>query len=588
MLRTPARHAAGGHRTAAARRVHAARTVSRAILLAAVCLLPASAARAAAAESPTLQGASAMKRDIVIASRYLNMPVKTGAPLRRVKVVIAGEVVREFDIALTDGVPDFWTFLDVSAWKGQTATLQMDGGSPSALAAVRQGDRIEGAEDLYREKDRPQFHFTSRRGWLNDPNGLVFDRGEYHMYYQHNPYGWQSDQKHWGHAVSKDLVHWEELPTAVSPREYGDWVYSGSAVVDHANTSGFQQGGHAPIVIAYTSTGRGECIAYSNDRGRTFTEYAGNPVIRHKGRDPKVIWYPEGRHWVMALYDEKDGDARDVDFYTSPDLKTWTFASRVPGYYECPEFFEMAVDGDPARRKWVLYAADGAYALGAFDGKIFTPDTPKLPANWGNAFYASQTFNDIPARDGRRIRIGWATEDFPGMPFNQMMDFPVELTLRSTPAGTRLFANPVREIEKLHGRRRSVPPGAFGPGENPLADVHGELLDIEADLEPRDAPEITLTARGVPITYDARKQTLTCLDRSAPLPLIAGRLRLRVLVDRASVEIFAGDGLVYMPMAVKPNPDNHDLALAVSSGEARVRALNVFEMKSIWPGDARP
>src|SRR6202789_961610 len=212
---------------------------------------------------------------------------------------------------------------------------------------------------LYAEARRTQFHFTSRRGWLNDPNGLVYFEGEYHLFYQHNPYGWDWGNMHWGHAVSPDLVHWTELPIALYPREYGDWCFSGSAVVDRHNTSGFGSANAPPLVAAFTSTGRGECIIFSKDRGRTWTEYEGNPVVRHAGRDPRLLWHEPTKRWVMAVYDETAG-ARSIVFHSSPDLKKWSFESRIDGFFECPELFELEVSGDDARRRlWVLYAADG-------------------------------------------------------------------------------------------------------------------------------------------------------------------------------------------------------------------------------------
>lgn len=521
-------------------------------------------------------------RKLRLTHRYLNLPVKNSAPMRRVSLSVGGHVVREFDIELANASPDFWVFLDVSDWHGKEATLKVDRlpASSRGLAAVTQDEQIKGAENLYREKHRPQFHFTSRRGWLNDPNGLVYDGGEYHLYYQHNPYGWKWGNMHWGHAISRDLVHWREQPIALYPHAYGDWAFSGSAVIDRENTAGFQTGKEDVLVAAYTSTGRGECIVYSNDRGRTFTEYAGNPVVKHAGRDPKVFWYAPGKHWVMAVYDEPGGDKRDIAFYTSADLKTWHYQSRVEGYYECPEFFELPVNGNPRQTKWVLYAADGAYALGAFDGKTFTPETPKLPANWGNCFYASQTYNDAPG--GRRIRIGWGQVDLPGMPFNQMMTSPVELSLRTTEDGVRLFAVPVREIATLHGARHTLPAQTLTPGKHPIPEAHGDLYDIRADLEPGDAAEVSLVIRGIPINYNAQTQTLSCQGRSAPLPLVHGHLQLRVLVDRASLEIFGNDGQVYMPIGVIPKDDDHSLALQVQGGTARVCSLDVFEMRSAW------
>ena len=206
---------------------------------------------------------------------------------------------------------------------------------------------------------------------------------------------------------------------------------SGSAVVDRANTAGFQTGKEAPLVAAYTSTGRGECIVFSNDRGRTWTEFSGNPVVRHEGRDPRLLWHGPTKRWVMAVYDELDGK-RWIAFHTSPDLKQWKFESRIEGFYECPDLFELPVDGKRREKLWVLTAASSEYRLGTFDGRQFTPQTPMLPGHRGNAFYAAQTYSDIPARDGRRIQIGWGRIATPGMPFNQMMTFPCELTLRST------------------------------------------------------------------------------------------------------------------------------------------------------------
>ena len=208
---------------------------------------------------------------------------------------------------------------------------------------------------------------------------------------------------HWGHAVSRDLVHWTELPIALYPSEYGDWCFSGSGVVDRRNTSGFGSATRRPLVAAFTSTARGECIVFSNDRGRTWTEYEGNPVVRHAGRDPRLLWHEPTKRWVMAVYDETAG-ARSIAFHSSPDLKKWSFESRIDGFFECPELFELAVGGDACSRLWVLYGADGEYRLGNFDGHRFTPETGKLRL-WHGNFYASQTFSDTP--DGRRIQIGW-------------------------------------------------------------------------------------------------------------------------------------------------------------------------------------
>jgi fructan beta-fructosidase len=523
-------------------------------------------------------------KELLLSARYLNFPVKNGAAKRRARVVIDGNTVREFEIELADADPDFWVFLDISAFSGKTATIEVDGlpRFSHGLNLIGQDDEIKGAEDLYREKYRPQFHFTSRRGWNNDSNGLVFHKGLYHLYYQHNPYGIQWGNMHWGHAVSTDLVHWTELPVALYPQQFGDWCFSGSAVVDVNDTAGFQSGDEPPIVAAYTSTGRGECIVYSNDGGMTFTEYDGNPVVKHAGRDPKVIWYGPGRHWVMALYHEVD-DKRTIAFYTSNDLKSWQYQSLIDGFYECPEIFELPIDGDADNARWVLYAADGAYRIGAFDGKTFAPESDKIQFDYGNCFYASQTYSDIPPADGRRIQIAWGRVEMPGMPFNQMMLFPVELTLRTTDDGPRLFAVPAREIERIQTPLRTWTNEKLAPRKDLLSGVRGDLLRIRTRFEPGDAERVTLDIRGVRIVYDAKARQLSCLDKTAPLSPVDGRIALDVLVDRTSIEVFANAGRPYMPMGVKFADENQSLRFFCEGGPIAVESLEVFEIASAWP-----
>lgn len=522
-------------------------------------------------------------REITVTRKYLSLPVKNGAPKRRMRVFVEGRIVREFEIELADLQADFWAFLDVTPFAGKRVTLSVDGLPTGSRGLDMAGlsDEIRGAQDLYKEKYRPQFHFTSRRGWNNDSNGLVFFKGEWHLYYQHNPYGVQWGNMHWGHAVSEDLVHWRELPIALYPQAFGDWCFSGSAVVDVNNTSGFRHGAEGVIVAAYTSTGRGECIAYSVDHGRTFAEFEGNPVVKHQGRDPKVIWYEPGRHWVMALYDERDGK-KAIAFYTSPDLKTWEYASMVEGFFECPEIFELAVDGDAANRKWVLYAGDGDYMIGTFDGRTFTPEGGKQRYSYGNCFYASQTYNNVPARDGRRVQIAWGRVEMPGMPFNQMMLFPVELGLRTTADGVRLTAKPVREIERLYDGGRQWKELNLPMGKNPVPGIEGELFHIRAAFKPGDAKKVGFVVRGVEVAWDAGKQQLTCIDKAAPLSPIDGTVTLELLVDRTSIEIFAGDGRAYMPMGIIPADNDKSLQIFAESAPLNVETLDVHLLRSAW------
>jgi fructan beta-fructosidase len=534
-------------------------------------------------QSDRKRQAGPASRELVIEKPYLHLPVRNGASQRRMRLVIDGRTVREFEIELADGPPDFWVFCDASPWAGKRLKIEIDRLplDSKGLVAIVQSDQVPGADRLYKEKYRPQFHFSSRRGWNNDPNGLVYSKGEYHLFYQHNPYGWSWGNMHWGHAVSPDLVHWTELPVAIYPHQFGDWAFSGSAVVDRENTSGFKTGEEDVIVAAYTSTGRGESIAYSNDRGRTFADYQGNPVVKHGGRDPKLIWYAPGKHWVMAVYDER-GSARGIAFYTSPDLKKWELCSRIDGYYECPEIFELPVDGKKAETRWVVYAADGAYAIGRFDGKVFTPESDKHRFNWGNSFYASQTFNDIPPEDGRRIQIGWGRSGHRDMPFNQMMNFPVELTLRTTDEGVRMFAVPVAEIEKLRAGKHAWKDAMLRPGENPAAGISGDLFEIRSEWTPGEAGQIGFVIRGVAVVYDVKKRQLACHQCMAPLKPAGGKITLHILVDRTSIEIFAGHGRIYMPINAIPGDDNRSLSVFAQGGTAKLDALEVYELRSAW------
>jgi fructan beta-fructosidase len=523
----------------------------------------------------------ARTRTLAIERRYLHLPVRTGAPKRMLRLTLDGAVVREFEIELAERDPQFWAFVDVEAWKGKTLRLESSGppGVQEALEAVVPADELKAVEPLYAERSRPQFHFTARHGWLNDPNGLVFYKGEYHLYFQYNPYGWGWGNMHWGHAVSQDLVHWKQLPIALAPARYGDWRFSGSAVVDAANTSGFKTGKDDVLVLAQTSTGRGECIAYSNDRGRTWTEYAGNPVVKHQGRDPRLLWHAPTKQWVMALYHE-EGKSQSIAFHTSPDLKTWTYRSRIDGFYECPDLFELPVDGDASKTRWVLLAADGKYLLGAFDGSEFKPDGGKHTL-WHGAFYASQTYSNVP--DQRRIQIGWARgTDFPGMPFNQQMNVPVTLELKTVAEGIRMVAAPVKELETLREKKHEWSALPLKPGENPLADVSTELADVRVAFRPGSAERIVLDVRGVPLTFDARKGELSTIGAAVALKPVGGVVSLRVLVDRGSVEIFADDGAVAIAVAAVLPSERRSFALTSVGGAAEVEVLELWELRSAW------
>lgn len=529
-------------------------------------------------------------RDIALEQPFLNFPVKNGAPKKWVTLSVDGKELHRFDIELADAEPDWWAFFDAAPLRGKTVKVKVDklADTSKGLSAIDQTTEIKDSQDLYREPLRPQFHFTSQRGWLNDPNGLVYFEGEYHLFYQHNPYGWDWGNMHWGHAVSQDLVHWKELPAALYPDQHGT-MFSGSAIVDWNNTTGFQSGKVPPLVAMFTAAGKPftQGLAYSNDRGRSWTKYEHNPVlghIVHENRDPKVVWYAPEKKWVMALY----LDHNDYALFASPNLKQWEKLGdvKLPGDAECPEFFEMPVDGDPKNTRWIFYGANGRYLVGKFDGKQFTPESGPHPLQHGNCWYASQTYSDIPAQDGRRILVPWGRlpngEIFRGMPFNQMMGLPVELELRTSVSGPLLVVNPVKELAALRKRTHNIKPQPLSAETNPLADVDAELLEIEAEIAVRDAHEVGFDLHGVKVTYDVANQTIACLNQRVAMIPQAGRISLRFFVDRRSVDIFGNQGRLYMTMASAIAPANRKVSLNCVGGVARIEKLQVHELKSAW------
>jgi fructan beta-fructosidase len=527
------------------------------------------------------------KREFKIDKRFLNLPIKNGGPKRVVTTLVNGRVEVKNDIELADGPADWWAPMEVSAWRGQTVTLQVDKmpETSTALSSIEPGDAIKGSENLYREASRGQFHFSARRGWNNDPNGLTFFNGEYHLFFQHNPYGWNWGNMHWGHAVSRDLVHWQELGDVLAPDPMGP-MFSGSGVVDWDNTSGLGKRGQPAQVLFYTAAGDPavQCLAASTD-GRTYSKFPGNPVVKQftpGNRDPKVIWHQPSKKWIMTLYVETN-KVHSIFFLGSPNLKDWTFLSQTDGFFECPDFFDLPLDGNAANTKWILTAASSEYRVGRFDGTNFTPATPKLPGNRGRGLYASQTFSDIPKKDGRRIQFGWFQTPTPGMPFNQSMTIPMELNLKSTADGPRLTWTPVKEMHTLRAKTHSIQPLTLAPdAANPLARVQAELVELRAEFEPGDASELSFLVRGAAIVYDVKKQELAVNDLRAPAPLREGKQRLTVYCDRMGLEIFASDGLTYVPMPFIPKSNDLALAVHTKGGSAKLTSLQVHELKSTW------
>jgi sucrose-6-phosphate hydrolase SacC (GH32 family) len=533
-------------------------------------------------------------RDVTASHRYLLVPIKTGAPKRVVTLSAGDHVIVRNDVELAPGAAEWWGVMDVGPWRGQSLRVTVDKlpEDSSGLASIRTSDTVPDAATLYREPLRGQLHFSPQRGWNNDPNGMVYFRGEYHLFFQHNPYGWAWGNMHWGHAVSRDLVSWTELGDVLMPDVYGP-MFSGSAVVDWQNTSGLGTDGKPPLVLIYTAAGNPtvQCIASSTD-GRTFVKYPGNPILPQVtggNRDPKVLWHEPTRKWVMVLYVELPGRGHTVHFYTSPNLKDWSLASVTDGVrgsnylYECPDFFELPVDGNPKDKRWVLAGANTEYAVGTFDGTRFTPEHSRLPGQRGKGFYAPQTFSDIPARDGRRIQFGWFQTETKGASFNQSMTLPLVLTLTSTPEGPRLAYNPAKEIQSLRQRGRVLRNVTVGTRSTdaPLDLGEAELLELSAEFE-HGQGSVEFVVRGAVIRYDDERQEISVQGQKAPAPRRGSRQRITIFCDRTGLEVFASDGLCYVPMPFQPAPDDRHVLVRAPGGPRRLKQLALYPLRSIW------
>jgi sucrose-6-phosphate hydrolase SacC (GH32 family) len=535
--------------------------------------------------------ASAESRDILVSGHFLYLPITSRARPRNVTLSTDGNTFLFVPVEVADGAPEWWSSVDVSSLKGKTLHVQANdlAANSSFLANIDQGDApVKGAADLYKERLRPLAHFSATRGWINDPNGLLFYAGTYHMFFQLDPAGWNGNTKYWGHATSTDLVHWTERAPAIAPDDRGD-IWSGSGVVDVNNTSGQGDGKTPPLAFFYTAARMpfSQFAVFSTDAGLTFTKFAGNPVVPNlhaDNRDPRVLWHEATKQWVMVVWVPVPTDGsnhRDaIQFLTSTNLRDWTPTSQTDGYFECPDLIAFPND------RWVLTSASGVYQVGTFDGKTFAPKTPHLQSVGHGTFYAAQTFSNIPKSDGRVLQVGWMRAESPGMPFNQCLSTVQELKLLDTPDGPRLSRAPIRELEILRSQPITLAEQPLPPGERFLGDATSEALDIELDLT-LTAGKLDLNLRGVPITWNADTQELFVNGRKSPTPFPPSRQQLRILLDRTTVELFANNGLTYIPVNAIPPTEKHDLRLAISGPGGTLHAMNIYPLKSMWATPAR-
>lgn len=465
---------------------------------------------------------------------------------------------------------------------------------------------------------RPAYHVTPSSGWMNDPNGMVYYDGEYHLFYQYNPDDTRWGNVHWGHATSEDLVTWEDHGAKLAPED-GVLQFSGGAAVDERNTAGF---GENALVVAYTghhvdSGVEDQRLAYSDDRGETVTKYDANPVLPSETgdfRDPNVFRYGPDESWRLVVSRVQAADDRPVgiEIYSSENLRNWTYESTYEQRYshdadmwECPDLYELSVDGGSS--KWVLtVSADGErvdHLIGSFDGSVFSLDR-RVVADHGFDFYAAMSWANEP-RD-RRLSLAWMNnwsyaEEIPGPGWRGTQTFPRRVTLSNEGSGMHIRQRPAEEITEF----RNALLGSFEselitPDVDPVddADVRGRCLDIVATIDPGEAERTGLTVRKgegqrTTVSYQAASGTLL-FDRtasgeffgdgasgstSAPLDTLSdGTIELRLLVDRSSVEVFANDGRLSMSNLVFPDWHSTGVSLFADGGDAELVSLDVWEL----------
>jgi sucrose-6-phosphate hydrolase SacC (GH32 family) len=334
-------------------------------------------------------------------------------------------------------------------------------------------------------------------------------------------------------------------------------------------------------------------LAYSNDRGRSWTMFAGNPVLKNitpLNRDPLVFWHAPSKRWVMVLYVgypiSNLGNEVTAQILNSENLKDWTYQSRIEGFYDCPMLYEIPLDGKAADTRWIIHCANMKYKVGRFDGKTFTPETDLIDAHKGKvgeSAYASQIIRNAP--DGRVLEISWLYNEQPGA--RQIMTFPSELSLVTTPNGPRLRWQPVHEIEQLISTPQTWHNLTLSP-ESPVTRAQGRHLEIKAEIQLGDAREVEFDLGGMPIVFHTVGKELTVRGYALPLALKENRLQLRVLLDETSLEIYADNGLVYLPLTIPPLGEHPAVTISVRGGAAQAETLEIAELKSIWPAPEGP
>ena len=555
--------------------------------------------------------------------RYLLLPVEEVMPDVRVSMIVNNKEVNVADVRLAVNRVDYFVPLDLSDYAGKNILLKFKLGSNDPirgkLSAVccKEMKLSDTFDTGNREKFRPTYHFSPLYGWMNDPNGMVYKDGEYHLFYQHNPYGSKWGNMHWGHAISKDLINWEHRPDAITPDALGT-IFSGSAVVDTDNTAGF---GAGAIVAIYTqnSDRQVQSIAYSTDNGRSFTKYENNPVLTSDARDfrdPKVFWHKETQRWIMLL-----AVGQEMQIFSSSNLKDWAFESSFGegqgahgGVWECPDLFELPVDGTN-EKKWVLLCnlnpggpfggSATQYFVGTFNGKEFVNESPSKTKwmDWGKDHYATVTWSDAP--DNRRIAIAWMSNwqyanDVPTSQYRSPNSVPRDLSLFTVDGETYLQSAPSPELLalrdaskkrsfKVNGTRtiKEMIPGNDGAYEIELTieNQHADVIGFRLYNDKGEEVDMQYDMKEKKFSMDRRKSGEVGFNENFPMltwtTIESGKdeLKLRLFVDKSSVEAFGDGGRFVMTNQVFPSEPYTHIDFYSKGGAYKVDSFVIYKLK---------
>lgn len=447
----------------------------------------------------------------------------------------------------------------------------------------------------YNQPLRPQVHYTPITGQIADATGLVRYKGRYHLFYMFDEWSKsRRDNKNWGHAVSDDCIYWEQQPH-VTNSVIDNRPGSGSGIVDFNNSLGLRSGVEKTMVIFYTDYGRGIALSFSNDAGKTWIRHKANPVLpRTDGtRDPNVFWYKPDQSWRMVLYEQTG-----FSFYKSSNLVDWHLLSKMDGFYECPDFMEMAVDGNPDKKKWVLIDGNGAWFIGDFDGTKFIPQNKKQPLGpetllnnaggkpnyYTRDFYASQAWKNSYEGDGPFIQLAFMMVK--GAPthdrvWSQQMTFPVELSLKTINNEIRLCRYPIDGIKQLRSDGKFWKNEVLKTAANPLSGIDGDVFEILCEIDLQNSKQIVLDIRGEKLVYNVADKQIIFMEDKTPLLPVNNKIKLHLIIDRNSVEVFGDKGEMSITRLFYPSASNRKLSLT-SVGDAKIQNMELYKLESIW------